>query len=225
VFSGRAMYLQVGAMMGTIMAWNVFFVIMPSQRKLIEAKEKGAPPDPVYGLRGKQRSVHNNYFTLPVLFLMISNHYPMTFGHRYAWLVLVAVLLIAAYVRHFFNLRHKGRTVWAIPATAALATLALAVAIAPRASAPVAPVAFAQVQSIVAERCATCHAGKPTQAGFNEPPKGVALDTPALIVANAQKINEQAVLTKAMPIGNLTGMTDAERATLRAWIAAGSPGQ
>ena len=222
VFSGRAMYLQIGAMMGTIMAWNVFFVIMPSQRKLVEAKEKGVAPDPVYGQRGKQRSVHNNYFTLPVLFTMISNHYPMTFGNRNAWLVLVALLLIAAYVRHFFNLRHKGRTVWAIPITGAIATLALAVAIAP-AKPAAAPFALADVHRIVSERCATCHATKPTQAGFNEPPKGVLLDTTASIVANAQKINEQAVLTKAMPIGNLTGMTDAERATLGAWIAAGAP--
>ena len=222
VFSGRAMYMQVGAMMGTIMAWNVFFVIMPSQRRLIEAKEHGIAPDPVYGLRGKQRSVHNNYFTLPVLFIMISNHYPMTFGHKHAWLILAAVLLIAAYVRHFFNLRHKGRTVWTIPVTAAAATLALAVVIAPDKPKP-APFTFAEVQQIVAERCATCHAAKPTQAGFNEAPKGVVLDTPALIVANAQKINEQSVITKAMPIGNLTGMTDAERATLGAWIAAGAP--
>jgi len=222
VYSGRAMYLQIGAMMGTIMAWNVFFVIMPSQRKLVEAKEKGVAPDPVYGQRGKQRSVHNNYFTLPVLFTMISNHYPMTFGNRNAWLVLVAVLLIAAYVRHFFNLRHKGRTVWAIPITGAIATLALAVAIAP-AKPAAAPFALADVHRIVSERCATCHATKPTQAGFNEAPKGVLLDTTASIVANAQKINEQAVLTKAMPIGNLTGMTDAERATLGAWIAAGAP--
>ena len=222
VFSGRAVYLQVGAMMGTIMAWNVFFVIMPSQRKLVEAKEKGVAPDPVYGLRGKQRSVHNNYFTLPVLFIMISNHYPVTYGNRHAWLVLVAVLLIAAYVRHFFNLRHKGRTVWAIPVTAALATLLLAVVIAPD-KPKAAPFTFAEVQKIVGERCATCHAGKPTQPGFNEAPKGVLLDTPALIAANAQKINEQAVLTKAMPIGNLTGMTDAERVLLGAWIAAGAP--
>jgi uncharacterized membrane protein len=222
VFAGRAMYLQVGAMMGTIMAWNVFFVIMPSQRKLVEAKEKGVAPDPVYGLRGKQRSVHNNYFTLPVLFVMISNHYPMTFGHRHAWLILVAVLLIAAYVRHFFNLRHKGRTVWAIPVTAALAALALAAVIAP-AKPEAAPFTFADVEKIVGQRCATCHAANPSQAGFNEAPKGVLLDAPALIVANAQKINEQAVLTRAMPIGNLTGMTDAERATLGAWIAAGAP--
>jgi uncharacterized membrane protein len=222
VFSGRAMYLQVGAMMGTIMAWNVYFVIIPAQRQLVEAKERNVAPDPVYGLLGKQRSVHNNYLTLPVLFIMISNHYPITFGNRFAWLVLIAILLLAAYVRHFFNLRHKGRTVWAIPISAGIATLLLAIAIAPGKPTE-STYTFADVERIVATRCATCHAAKPTQTGFNDPPKGLLLDTPALIVANAQKINEQAVVSKVMPIGNLTNMTDAERATLAAWIAAGAP--
>jgi uncharacterized membrane protein len=222
VFSGRAMYMQVGAMIGTIMAWNVFFVIMPAQRKLVEAKRNGVAPAAIHGQRGKQRSVHNNYFTLPVLFVMISGHYPLTFGHRHAWLVLIAILLIAAFVRHFFNLRHVGRTVWAIPAAAVAATLLLAIAIAP---APPKPAAwtFADVERIVATRCATCHAARPTQEGFNDPPKGFVLDSPAAIVAGAQKIHEQAVASRVMPIGNLTGMTDAERATLGAWIAAGAP--
>jgi len=224
VFSGRAMFMQVGAMIGTIMAWNVYFVIIPGQRKLVEAKEREEAPDPVHGLQGKQRSVHNNYFTLPVLFVMISNHYPLTYGNRHAWLVLIAILLVTAFVRHFFNLRHRGRTVWAIPAAAVVATLLLAVAIAPE-KPRAAAYTFADVQAIVATRCATCHAAKPTQPGFNDPPKGFVLDTPALIVANAQKINEQAVVSRVMPIGNLTGMTDAERATLAAWIAAGAPGR
>jgi len=223
VFSGRAAYLQVGAMLGTIMAWNVFFVIIPGQRKLVEAKERGEAPDPRYGREGKQRSVHNNYFTLPVLFIMISNHYPMTYGHRYAWLVLVAVMLLAAYVRHFFNLRHHGRTVWAIPVSAALAALALAVAIAPDKPAASTVPPFAQVQAIITQRCASCHAEKPTQEGLAAAPKGFMLDTPAAIVGNAQKIHAQAVATHVMPIGNLTGMTDAERAQLGAWIAAGAP--
>jgi uncharacterized membrane protein len=222
VYSGRAMFLQVGAMVGTIMAWNVYFVIMPSQRKLVEATRQGIAPDPVYGQRGKQRSVHNNYFTLPVLFIMISNHYPITFGQPRAWLVLIAILLLAAWVRHFFNLRHQGRTVWAIPVTAALAAFALAVAIAP-ARPDAMPFTFSDVQRIVAVRCAGCHAANPTQPGFTIAPKGLLLETPAQIVANAQKINEQAVATKAMPIGNLTQMTDAERAVLAAWIAAGTP--
>ena len=222
VFSGRAMYMQVGAMIGTIMAWNVFFVIIPAQRKLVEAKAAGVAPDPIHGQRGKQRSVHNNYFTLPVLFVMISSHYPFTYGHPRAWLVLVAILLITAFVRHFFNLRHVGRTVWAIPAAAVVATLLLAIAIAP---APPKPAAwtFADVERIVAARCATCHAARPTQAGFNDPPKGFVLDSPAAIVAGAAKIHEQSVASRVMPIGNLTGMTDAERATLGAWIAAGAP--
>ncbi len=221
LFSGRALFIQVGAMMGTIMAWNVYFVIMPAQRALVAAKEQGVSPDPVYGLRGKQRSVHNNYFTLPVLFLMISNHYPLTYGHRHAWLVLVALALIAAYVRHFFNLRHVGRTVWAIPATAGIATLALAFAIAPATTPPGAH-SLAEVERIVNARCVPCHAAKPAQAGFNEAPKGLALDTRAAIVANAQRIDEQAVQSRAMPLGNLTGMTDDERATVGAWVAGGA---
>jgi uncharacterized membrane protein len=225
LFAGRAVYLQVGAMLGTIMAANVLFVIIPSQRQLVLAKEAGRAPDPVHGRRGKQRSVHNNYFTLPVLFTMISNHYPMTWGHPQAWLVLVAIGLLAAYVRHFFNLRHKGRTVWAIPVTAALAALALAIAIAPaRPDASRAP-SFAHVQGIVSQRCASCHADRPTQEGFAVAPKGVMLDTPERITAAARQIYEQSVATRAMPIGNLTGMTDAERAQLGAWIAAGAPRQ
>ena len=225
VFSGRAMYIQVGGMLGTIMAANVFFVIIPSQRKLVEAKEQGIAPDPVYGQRGKQRSVHNNYFTLPVLFIMISNHYPMTYGSKYGWLILIAIMLLATYVRHFFNLRHRGRTVWAIPVSAALATLVLAIAIAPDKPQAAAggPPSFAKVQAIVTQRCVSCHADKPTQDGFAVAPKDVKLHTPELIVANAQKIYEQSVVTKAMPIANLTAMTDDERATVAAWIAAGAP--
>jgi uncharacterized membrane protein len=225
LYSGRALFLQVGAMMGTIMAWNVYFVIMPSQRRLVEAKQQGRAPDPEYGLRGKQRSVHNNYFTLPVLFIMISNHYPVTFGQPHAWLVLVVILLLAACVRHFFNLRHKGRTVWAIPVTAALATLALAVAIAPHKPGTAQSYTFTGVQRIVAIRCAPCHADTPAQPGYSVAPKGLLLETAAQIAANAQTINEQAVVTRAMPIGNLTQMTDAERSILAAWIAAGAPGK
>ena len=222
VFAGRALYLQVGAMLGTIMAANVFFVIIPSQRQLVEAKRRGEACDPVHGLRGRQRSVHNNYLTLPVLFVMISPHYPLTWGHPQGWLVLLAILLLAAWVRHFFNLRHRGRTVWAIPVSAAAGALALAAVIAPvRPDAANAP-EFARVEQIVVQRCASCHAARPTQPGFDVAPKGVLLDTPERIVAQAVKIGEQAVATRAMPIGNLTQMTDAERAALGAWIAAGA---
>ena len=187
------------------------------------AKERGVAPDPVHGLRGKQRSVHNNYFTLPVLFIMISSHYPMTWGHPHAWLVLVAIALLAAFARHFFNLRHRGRTVWAIPVGAALGALVLAVAIAPRRPDAADAPPFAEVQAIVVQRCAGCHAERPTRDGFAVAPKNVLLHTPEAIAGQAQKIYEQAVATRAMPIGNLTGMTDAERAKLGAWFAAGAP--
>jgi uncharacterized membrane protein len=201
----------------------VAHVIIPSQRKLVEAKEQGIAPDPLFGLRGKQRSVHNNYFTLPVLFTMISNHYPLTYGHPQGWLVLLAILLLAAYVRHFFNLRHQGRTVWAIPLSAALGAVVLAIAIAPaKPQAGAAAPTFAQVQGIIAQRCVACHAERPTQEGFAVAPKDLKLDTPEQIAANAQQIYAQAVTTRAMPIGNLTGMTDAERSTIAAWVAAGA---
>jgi uncharacterized membrane protein len=226
LFSGRGMYIQIGAMLGTVMVANVAHVIIPSQRRLVKAKEQGVAPDPVDGMRGKQRSVHNNYFTLPVLFVMISNHYPLTYGHPRAWLVLIAILLLAAYVRHFFNLRHKGRAMWAIPISALIAVLALAIAIAPaKPRAATGAVTFTQVQAIVTQRCVACHADKPTQEGFAVAPKDVRLDTPERISANAPKIYEQAVATKAMPIGNLTAMTDEERATIAAWVAAGAPGR
>ena len=222
VFSGRALYLQIGAMLGTLMAANVLFVIIPAQRQLVEAKEQGRAPDPVHGLRGKQRSVHNNYFTLPVLLTMISNHYPMTFGHAHAWIVLACLLLLAAYVRHFFNLRHRGRTTWAIPLTAAVGALALAIAIAPPRQAAVTAVALRDVQPIIAARCVTCHAEHPRWEGIASPPKGVVLETAAQIVANAAAIRQQAVASRAMPLGNVTQMTDAERARLAAWIDAGA---
>jgi uncharacterized membrane protein len=223
LYSGRAVYYQIGAMIGTWMVANVLFVIIPGQRKLVEAKQAGVAPDPVHGLRGKQRSVHNNYFTLPVLFIMISNHYPMTFGHRHAWLVLLAIVLLAGFVRHFFNLRHRGRTAWWIPASAAVGALVLAIAIAPARPAPQTAPAFADVERIVTSRCATCHAEQPRQPGFVIAPKNVMLDTPERIRAQAGAIEQQAVLTRAMPIGNLTGMTDDERNTLAAWIHAGAP--
>ena len=223
VFSGRGLYIQTGAMLGTIMVANVRFVIIPSQRALVEAKARGEAPDPVYGQRGKQRSIHNNYFTLPVLFLMISNHYPMTYVHPHAWIVMMALLLLAALVRHFFNLRHKGRVVWAIPAAAAAGAVVLAVLIAPaRLDSSRAP-AFAEVQAIVNTRCVACHAQNPTQPGILVAPKNVVLDSPAAIRANAERIQQQAVTTRAMPLGNITGMTQPEREVLGAWIARGSP--
>jgi uncharacterized membrane protein len=225
VFSARAAYIHVGSIIGTIMVANVAHVIIPGQRKMVEAIRAGREPDPRLGLLGKQRSVHNTYFTLPVLFIMISNHYPMTYENPYGWVVLAAIGMAGVLVRQFFILSHRHKLVVALP-LGALAILGIvAFAIAPHnrpAAAQGAGVSFAAVQPIVAARCAVCHAAHPTQPGFASAPAGVLLDSPERIAANAARIGAQAVTTHAMPLGNLTHMTDTERATLGAWIAAGA---
>jgi uncharacterized membrane protein len=223
LFAGRAAYLQVGSMLGTIMAANVFFVIIPAHWELVRAKEAGREPDPAANLRGKQRSVHNNYFTLPVLFAMLSNHFSFTYGHAHSWAILVCLMVIGAWVRHYFNLRHQGRTLWWIPVTAALALAGLAVWLRPASTAASsAPVQFEAARSIVEQRCTACHSAHPSAAGFSAPPKGIAFDTPHEIQANANLILQQAVVQRTMPLGNVTHMTPAERATLGAWIRQGA---
>jgi uncharacterized membrane protein len=226
LFSARAGYLEVGAMIGTWMAANVRFIIIPGQQELVAAKQAGREPDPLPGIRGKQRSVHNNYLTLPVVFAMLSNHFPFTYGHPYGWLILVALMGLAAWTRHFFNLRNQGRVVWAIPASAALGTLVVILAAAPRQAQPSAQasVSFSQAQAVISQRCLPCHSAHPTQPGFDSAPNGVMFDTPAEITARASQIDEQAVVTKNMPLGNLTGITQPERDLLAAWIQEGAPG-
>jgi uncharacterized membrane protein len=228
IFSGRGAYMQIGALVGTIMVGNVFFVIIPNQEKIVAALLSGEKPDPALGLQGKQRSVHNNYLTLPVVFLMISNHYPFISAGRSNWIVISGVFVVGFLVRHFFNVRHTGRAPqwWLLPAAGAL-TQALAVSTMPGRSSPeaaggAAPVAFAEVQRIVATRCAVCHAARPSFAGMTEPPKGVILDSPAAIQALAPQIYVQAVASRAMPLNNLTGITDEERGALGGWISAGA---
>jgi uncharacterized membrane protein len=194
---------------------------------MVNAMMEGQKPDPVHGLKAKQRSVHNNYFTLPVLFIMISNHYAMTYRHLYSWAVLAVIMAAGVLIRHFFNLRHKGRVEWKYPIAGVALLLALAVALAPKrpAAGPSAadPAAqFARVQAIVTQRCVACHSAQPTQPGFATAPAGVMLHTPELIKQNAQKIYQQSVQLKAMPIANLTDMTDAERAQIGAWFEAGA---
>ncbi len=222
LFSGRAMYLQIGAMLGTMMVGNVFFVIIPAHWELVRAKQAGREPDPAANARGKLRSVHNNYLTLPVVFAMLSNHFPFTYGHSYSWLILVVLLVIGAWVRHFFTLRHLGRTVWWIPASAAIAIAVLAILIRPQSqsSAGTPTVSFAQVARIVDQRCAACHSQHPTKV--DAAPRGIKLDTPEEIKAQATAIEQQAVQTQAMPLGNVTGMTRAERDLLGRWIAQGA---
>ena len=227
--SGRAAYIHVGAMIGTIMVGNVLMVIIPGQRKLVEAMQRGEAPDAIYGIRAKQRSVHNNYFTLPVLFVMISNHYAMTYNHAYNWLVLAAIMAAGGLIRHFFNLKHKGRIAWGYPAAGVAILFCVAVAIAPRPAQPAAaadnaaPEAqFARVQTIINERCTACHSDHPTQPGFAAAPAGILLQTPELVHKNAAKVYQQAVQLKAMPLGNLTHITDEERAAIGAWYEAGT---
>jgi uncharacterized membrane protein len=223
LFSGRAVYIQIGAMLGTMMVGNVFFIIIPAHWELVRAKQAGREPDPAANERAKLRSVHNNYLTLPVVFTMISNHFPSTYGHSYAWLILVVLLVTGAWVRHFFNLRHTGRTVWAIPATAALAIAALAIVIRPDndgSAAGTPPVAFARIARIIEDRCAACHSQQPMRVA--KAPKGLKLDTPEQIKAQADRIEQQTVQTRAMPLGNVTKMTQAERDILGRWIDQGA---
>jgi uncharacterized membrane protein len=226
VFGARAAYVHVGALIGTIMVWNVYFHIIPGQRRMVDAIRAGHEPDPRFGMIGKQRSVHNTYFTLPVLFIMISSHFPMTFGHRYAWAVLAAIMLAGALIRQYFVLRHSGKNALALPAIAAVLVAGLVIALAPShgpAGAAASEVTFAEVRPIIAQRCAVCHAQKPSFAGFQQPPAGVMLDTPERIRAAAQRIQQQAVSTQAMPLGNLTQMTDEERTRVARWLARGAP--
>ena len=224
VFSGRGAFIHFGAMLGTMMVGNVLFVIIPGQKDLVRAKVEGREPDPIHGLRGKQRSVHNTYFTLPVLFTMISSHYAMTYGHQYNWLILTGISFAGAAIRVYFVARHKGKAS-PLPAIAGVvALIVVAAAIAPplRSGSAVAAVTFPQVQAIVHSRCASCHAQAPTQPGFTVAPKGVMLDTPEQISAHALQIQQQ-VSSKVMPIANLTGMTDDERVVIAQWFAAGAP--
>ena len=213
LFQPRAAFLQVGAMIGTIMAGNVFFNIIPAHWELINAKKAGREPDPIPGIVAKQRSVHNNYFTLPVLFTMIAGHFAFTYGAERAWLVLLVIMFVGILSRVFFNLRHQGRTIWAIPAVGAVVLVLLGVAIRPdddAAGAGAATVSFAEVAPVVEQRCAPCHSQAPTQPGFSSPPAGVVLETPEQIAARADDI-ERVVSSKAMPLGNLTGMTTRTR--------------
>jgi len=207
------------------MVGNVLFVIIPGHWELIRAKEAGREPDAGHGIKGKQRSVHNNYLTLPVVLAMLGPHFPFAFAGDRGWLVLVLLMLVGAWIRLFFNLRHRGRTIWAIPVTAGLAVLAIALAIRPDDDAKAetgATVPFAQVAAVVKQRCATCHSASPTDPSFSAAPLGVELDTPEQIGARADQIDELAVQSRVMPLGNATGMTDAERELLGRWIDQGA---
>jgi uncharacterized membrane protein len=227
LFTGRAAYLHVGAMLGTLMAANVAMVIIPAQRALVAATARGERPDPALGAKAKQRSVHNNYVTLPVVFIMLSNHYPMTYGHAWSWALLTALVGLGAFVRHGFNLHDAGRAraaVW-IPPAAVAALVALAFVSQPRPAATgaeAAAVGFAEVEAVIDARCVACHAAEPRFEGFIQAPLGVELETPADIRRHADAIYTQTVVTDAMPLGNLTGITPEERALLGRWYEGGA---
>ncbi|MBT8076987.1 MAG: urate hydroxylase PuuD [Gammaproteobacteria bacterium] len=218
LFSGRGAYIHFGAVLGTIMVANVFFVIIPGQKQMVDAAGRGEAPDPGPGIRGKQRSVHNTYFTLPVLFAMTSNHYAMTYGHQYNWLILVAISLAGALIRIYFVSRHKGSASPLPAIIAAILLLLVAAAIAPRSRAASATsVSTEQVRSVVLTRCTGCHATAPTFAAFPAPPGGVVLETLEQIEAEATRIHQQTVVTRAMPIANLTEISEDERQMIDVW--------
>ncbi len=242
VFSGRAAYMETGVLMGTMMTGNVWLVILPSQRELIAATKACREQDKALSLRAKQRSIHNNYLTFPLLFIMLSNHFPSTYGSHLNWLILFAVMVGGAGVRHFMNVRYDGmsaaeprhgphqklpRRPWLAPAIAvgavALAAVVLLTHVAtPPAIAVAGDVDFARAQEIMVQRCVPCHSAKPADALFPVAPGNVVFDTAERMQAMAPRIKERAVVSKTMPFLNRTGMTDEERAQLGKWIDSGA---
>ena len=223
VFSGRGALIHIGAFVGTIMAANVFMVIIPNQSKITAALIKGEPPDPNYGVIGKQRSLHNTYLTLPVLLMMISNHYPMITNHPQAWLLVGLIVVGGAALRHFL-VRHEvgdpiGEIAWTLPIIFSALAAALWLTEPAKRSAASVSVSDEEVLAITNKHCVMCHAAKPSKEGFAEAPKAVMLETTDELRRYAVQIQVQAVSNQAMPLGNETAMTDEERAKLGAWIA------
>ena len=223
-FSGRGAFILIGALVGSVMVGNVFFIIMPNQRKTVAALLKGDVPDAAWGKEAKQRSTHNNYLTLPVVFIMLSGHYAITYQTRWAWIVISCVFVAGFLVRHWFNVHNAGGTPdWKLwPASAAFILVGLTLAVLGLkdvlpAYDPAAPkVEFAEVERIINERCRVCHVAPSA-------PQGVVFENARQIRALAPKIYLQAVKTRAMPLGNATQITDDERQTLRDWVAQGAP--
>ena len=223
VFSGRAAFIHFGAMIGSIMVANVFFVIIPSQKAMVKAAKKGQLPDPQKGKNALFRSIHNNYFTLPVLFVMLSNHFPSTFGNKYQWIVLAAISIGSAGIKHWLNLREQGKlSVWILPVSV-IVLLTVAYVTAPQPSnTKCTTISFAEVNAIVQQRCISCHSSKPTDNVYIAPPNGVKYDTPLEIAAKKDLIMQRVVVTKTMPQNNKTNMTPEERDVLRCWIEQGA---
>ncbi|MEM8787737.1 MAG: urate hydroxylase PuuD [Pseudomonadota bacterium] len=234
VFSGRAALLHLGAFTATIMSANVFLIIIPNQKIVVADLKAGRAPDPKYGIIAKQRSTHNNYLTLPVLFLMLSNHYPLAFATEYNWVIASLVFLMGVTIRHYFNTRHagKGDPHWTWAATAVMFLIIAWLSAAGQPTAPgqaqtaaaarfAAAPGFAEAETIVLGRCSMCHAAEPVWPGIHWPPKGVRLDDANSIAAQARPIYLQSGISHAMPPGNLSYMEPDERAAIIAWYRAG----
>ncbi len=222
LFSGRGAYIHVGAAIGTIMVANVFFVIIPGQRELVDALVENRTPDPQPGKNGLLRSRHNNYLTLPVLFIMVSNHFPSTYGDPFNWFVLAALSVIGVSVRHYFNIRHTpDKKVWILP-TALLAMVLMVAYTTPDFDFgdSASDVATADIRPIVNQRCGVCHSATPTQPGFSSAPGGLMFDDDQVLEINAQRVFTATVTSKIMPPGNLSGMTEEERQKIAQWYAA-----
>ena len=224
VFNSRAAYIHFGAMIGSIMVANVFFVIIPSQKAMVKAAKEGLPLNPQLGKNALARSLHNNYFTLPVLFVMVSNHFPSTFGYKYPWLILAIISLGAAGVKHYLNLREKGQgSVWVLPASVIILLAGAFISAPPKdPGACNSTIAFTEVNAIIQNRCISCHSSKPTDDVYKAPPNGVMYDTPDDIVKKKDLIMQRVVMTKTMPLNNKTNITQKERDIIRCWIEQGA---
>ena len=224
VFSGRAAYIHFGAMIGSIMVANVFFVIIPAQKAMVKAARQELPLDPQLGKNALNRSLHNNYFTLPVLFVMISNHFPTTFGFEQPWLVLVIITLGTAGVKHYLNLREKGQlSVWVLPVSVVILLAGAFISAPPKdPGACNSKIEFSEVNAIIQARCISCHSSRPTDDVYKAPPNGVVYDTPDDIVRKKDLIMQRVVITKTMPQNNKTNMTEKERDIIRCWIEQGA---
>ena len=228
LFSGRAAFVHVGALLGTIMATNVSNVIIPAQNRMLAATRAGEPVDVTLGERAKMRSTHNHYLTLPVLFTMLSNHFPATYGNPLSWLVLTLIMIVGVVVKYVMNFRSRSNR-WVMAAGVAALAAAITLTIRPAGSAAALaalraspPVPFSEAHVILERRCLTCHATKPSNPSFPAPPNGIVLEDPERIRSLAPRIIERVVVTRTMPLGNITGMTEEERRALGAWVAQGA---
>ncbi len=228
VFSSRAAYIHVGAMLGTLMAGNVFRVIIPGQKAMVKAAKEGKEVDPSHGKKALLRSLHNNYFTLPVIFIMISNHFPSTYGSVYNWMILMGLTVASALIKHYLNLKEKGeQSVWILPVGIVM-IISLAFITKPSTKSVCkedAETTFAEANAIIQKRCVTCHSANPTDDVVKAAPNGIMFDNKETILKLAERINQRAVVTKTMPQANKTGITQEERDALACWIENGAKGK